>query len=69
MKPRIVNNARDAWKWSSTRWFLVLAAIPHAWAQIPPDVKNMIPDAWGPAIFSVMAAAGVLLRVSQLKGE
>lgn len=61
---RLVDDVRDAWKWGSTRVLVVIAAIPPVWAELPDDAKAYVPEEWRPFVFSVLALAGFLLRIT-----
>jgi len=62
---KLVEDARDAWRWHSVRLLAVLAALPLAWAQMPDDAKAFIPETWEPWIFTALAVAGIVGRVMQ----
>ena len=60
---KLVPNWREAWKWHSTQFFILLASLPAVWSQLPPDVRSMLPEAWEPWVLTVLAVAGLVLRV------
>lgn len=51
---KIVDDARDWWKWNSTHVAAMFAAMPIAWSQVPPEFKAYIPEAAMPLIGFVM---------------
>lgn len=60
---KLVKNAGRAWRWFSVQGAAILLAAPWAWAQIPPDVKAMIPagaESW------IVSAFGVALIVGRV---
>lgn len=61
MKP--VSNWRDAWKWHSTQLFTLLAVLPVVWAELPPEIKMLIPAEWQPYILAGLAVSGAILRL------
>ena len=60
---KIVSDWKQAWKWFSVQAFVVIALLPMVWAELPQDVKAMLPPEWRPWVFSIIALAGVLGRV------
>lgn len=68
-RPRMVRNARSALRWFSTQAFIALAALPVVWAQLPPDVKNMLPEGWEPYLLTAIAVSGVVGRLVDQGGD
>lgn len=64
---RLVDDAGRAWRWFSTWAFTAIAAIPPAWAALPPDVKELMPEDWGLWVFSALAFAGWVGRMVDQK--
>lgn len=60
---KLVADWRKAWKWHSTQVLALMAAMPVVWMQLPPDVKEMVPDAWMPYIVSVIAVGAIVGRL------
>jgi hypothetical protein len=54
---KLVSDWRKAWKWHSTWIAGVMAALPLAWANMPSDLKQHIPDSWMPWIAVLMFVA------------
>lgn len=64
---KLVDDWKNAWKWVSVHAFLVLAALPLVWLQLPQDVKNMLPEAWRPWVLTAIAIGGILGRIKDQK--
>ena len=62
---KLVPDARNWWTWASTWVFAVLAALMPAWQALPPEVQEMIPEAWRPFLVAVLAVTGIVLRVTK----
>lgn len=60
---KLVDNARDFWRWHSTWAIAILAALPMVWAELPDDVKAMIPPDWRPWVALALGVAGIALRL------
>jgi len=61
MKP--VSNWKNSWRWLSVQIGTLIAVLPPAWAQLPTDIKAMVPDGWEPWIVSGMAIALIVGRL------
>lgn len=59
---KIVSDWRNVWKYYSTQALIALAALPIVWAELPPDIKDMVPSEWRLWIFSGLAFAGAASR-------
>lgn len=57
---KLVDDAKNAWRWFSMRMFAVLTVVPVAWVSLPSDIKEKIPDSWDKWVFMFMAAVAVL---------
>lgn len=64
---KLVDDVQDAWRWISMQLLFVILAFPAIWAELPPDVKAMVPPAWEPWIPSLLAAAAMIGRVVDQK--
>lgn len=62
---KLVDNAKQFWKWNSTHVVAVFAAAPLAWAQLPPDIKAYVPDEWMPWVGVVMFLGFLVARLRQ----
>lgn len=51
------------WRLWSVQIFAVLAALPLVWAELPADIKAMIPAGWEPFIVAAIALGGIVARV------
>lgn len=60
---KLVPDWRRAWRWFSVQALAVLAALPVAWAELPPDVQAMLPEAWRPWLLAGLALAGLVGRL------
>lgn len=60
---KLVPDWKEAWRWHSTRAFAALAALPLVWSQLPPDVTDMLPEAYEPAVLAVLALGGLVGRM------
>lgn len=60
---RLVENAKDAWRWFSVQFAAVLAVLPLAWANLPADVKVWVPEDWRPWILAGLALAVIFGRL------
>lgn len=60
---RLVNDWRKAWKWLSVQSLAVLAVAPVVWSQLPPDVRNMLPEGWEPYVLAALAVGGIVGRL------
>lgn len=59
----MIENWKSAWRWFSVQLASLLIVLPWAWAQLPEDIKAMIPPEWHGVIVSLMGAAIVLGRM------
>ncbi len=66
---KVVSNARSAWRWFSVQAAAVVALIPVAWAQLPPETQALIPDQYRPWAITVVAVAGILGRLIDQSSE
>lgn len=60
---KLVEDAKNFWKWHSTWAMSVAAAIPFAWQEAPDDIKDKIPQDWMPYIVGAVLFAGLVGRV------
>ena len=60
---KLVDDARDFWRWNSTWLAATLAAAPWAWSQMPADLKAQVPQEWLPLISALMFGAFLIGRV------
>lgn len=62
---KLVDDAKDFWKWYSTWAMSLAAAIPFAWQEAPQDIKDKIPEEWMPWIVAAVLVAGLVGRVKK----
>jgi len=60
---KLVDNARNAWKWWSVRIAMFMAVLPPVWMELPDDIKAFIPPHWRPWIASGIAVAIIIARL------
>ena len=60
---KLVSDWKQAWKWHSMQAMAIAASLPIVWAQLPPDLKNAIPDAWMPWVAGGILLAGIIGRL------
>ena len=51
------------WRLWSVQIMAALAVLPVAWAELPADIKAMIPAGWEPWIVAAIAVGGIVARV------
>lgn len=66
---KLIPNWRDAWRWFSVQALAILAAEPLVWAQLPADVKAMLPPDWRTIFFVTIAFGGILGRLVDQSGK
>jgi hypothetical protein len=59
---KLVDDWRDWWKWHSTYFYAVLAALPEVWLSSP-DLQALLPLRLVGYIAPVIAALGFFLRM------
>ena len=65
---KLVDDAKQAWRWFSVWALGVLAALPLVWAELPPETHALIPDAVRPWIITAVALAGIAGRLVRQGG-
>jgi len=60
---KLVDNARDAWRWFSVQAMALAVAIEGAWLAVPPDLKSRIPETWVDAVTMGLLVLGIFGRV------
>lgn len=65
---KLVDDAKQAWRWFSMWALGVLAALPLVWAELPPETHALIPDAVRPWIITAVALAGIAGRLVRQGG-
>ena len=64
----LVPNWKRAWRWMSVWFITIVAAMPLVWMEMPPEVRNQIPDAWLPFISIAIFVIGLMSRLKN-QGE
>ncbi len=66
-KPRLVANARRAWRWHSMQILFIIAVHEQLWAGLPLRVQEFIiarvPDTLEDWIITILAVAAMILRL------
>lgn len=60
---KLVDDARNWWRWNSTHVVAIFAALPLVWAQLPEDIKAYVPDEWMPYIGFLMFIGFLVARL------
>ena len=68
-KPRLVTDAKDGWKWTSTRAMALNLAGLTTWLALPDDLKSTIPDQWVMIGAVVVTVAGLVGRFIDQGGD
>lgn len=66
---RLVSDWRSAWRWFSVQALALVALLPVIWAELPPDLREWVPEAWRPWIVAAIAAAGLVGRIVDQRGR
>ncbi len=64
MKPRLVKDWRDWWRWHSTKALVALGLLPTIWFELPPEWKAEIPSSWLKVAALLVAVAGMYSRMT-----
>ena len=60
---RLVDNARQAWRWFSVQAMALAVAIEGAWLAIPADLKGRVPETWVDAATMGLLVLGIFGRL------
>lgn len=60
---KLVENARQAWKWFSVQALALLALIPQIWAELPPETHALFPLNALRWTITLVAVAGIIGRL------
>lgn len=60
---KLVDNAKQAWKWHSVQLLAVIAVLPQVWQELPEEAKAWIPVEHRMWVVTALAVAGVVLRL------
>lgn len=64
MKFKLIDNWKEAWKWSSTRLMAITGALTTAWLAIPEDLRSAVPPRLMASAVLVLVLAGAIARVT-----
>lgn len=65
MKRFLIDNWREAHRLLSIWAGALVLVLPMAWAELPADIKAMIPDDWQPYIVSAMGLTVIVARLKR----
>lgn len=66
---KLIPNWREAWRMHSMQVFAVLAFLSMVWEELPPEVKDLIPETWRPYAVAFVALAGMILRLRDQRAD
>lgn len=66
---KLVENARQAWKWFSMQAMALATALQIAWLNMPPDLKDSLPAKALPILTIVLLIAGGIGRMVKQGGD
>jgi hypothetical protein len=70
MKPKLVPDWRQAWRWFSVQSMALAGAVQATWVMIPEDMREAVPGAWVAGITAGILVLGVIGRlIDQSKPE
>jgi hypothetical protein len=60
---RLVDNAKQAWKWFSVQALAAVALIPLVWQELPYEAQAIVPAEWRPWALAAVAVSGLVGRL------
>ena len=66
---KLVDNARDAWRWFSVQSMALAGAMQGAWLALPPDMKSRVPADLVDMLTLAVLALGIVGRVVDQGGS
>lgn len=66
---KLVDNWRAAWKWFSVQAMALAIAVQATWANLPPDLKHSVPDAYVTYGTLALLALGIIGRLVSQASE
>lgn len=60
---KLIDNARESWKWFSMQAMTLAGALQGAWLYIPPDLKDNVPVNMVNIVTLALLVAGVVGRL------
>ena len=64
---KLVDNAKNAWRWFSVQAMVLAGAIQGAWVFVPEDMRTSLPPSAVQAITAVLLGMGVAGRLVKQK--
>ena len=64
---RLVENAKNAWRWFSVQSMVLAGAIQGAWLFVPDDLRSSVPQSWLQGITVALMVMGVAGRLVKQK--
>lgn len=64
---KLVENAKNAWRWISVQSMVLAGAIQGAWLFVPDDLRASVPQNWLQGITLALMVAGVAGRLVKQK--
>lgn len=66
---KLVDNARQCWRWFSMQAMALAIAIQGTWELLPPDLRSSVPDKVVPLVTVALLVSGIFGRlVDQTRG-
>jgi len=66
---RLVENARQAWRWFSVQAFVLAGAIQTTWMSLHADLQRTVPPDWVMAATVALCVLGVMGRLVKQAGK
>ena len=60
---RLVDNAKQAWRWFSVQSMVLAGAVQGAWLFVPDDLRSTVPQPWLQGITIALMCMGVAGRL------
>lgn len=64
---KLVENAKNAWRWFSVQSMVLAGAIQGAWLFVPDDLRASVPQTWLQGITLALMVFGVAGRLVKQK--
>lgn len=64
---KLVENAKNAWRWFSVQAMVLAGAIQGAWLFVPDDLRASVPQSWLQSITLALMVMGVAGRLVKQK--
>lgn len=62
---KLVENAKNAWRWFSVQAMILAGAIQGAWLFVPDDMRSSVPQPWLQGLTLALLVMGVAGRLVQ----